>query len=585
MRKYGDTLLNIIILSVVLVGTAMWLRVFYASLLAYRSPLHAVQLPVQPEPPGQTRSVVIVLVDGLGEETFEGIEFPVLDRLRETGARFILTSPPPTYDQTTWATLITGAGPELNDAPPVDLPTGAVRPLAVDTLFHRAADFGLTPVLVGPPVWQTLLPADPRFRVYPARQSGPTGDRETLETALALLEEDPPALMVVHFTRLGQLAAGSGPNSDSYRQAALTLDSYIGRLAASLDLSRSVLLFTSSHGYTPEGGTGGADPAVSRTPLVAVGQGIIPGEYSPAPQTDLAPTVSLLLGIPFPTATQGRPLTEMIRLSERDRAVTQINLARQRVALVQEYLRLIEASPMPEQVVQDLEQAHQAFRARNISGAMELARLTRQEADNLFAAARHQRLEAERRPRLVLVILLVTAWLALMWRRRNAFSGLVVIAAAGVIVVFHSLYQLQGYEYTLSTTANHTAWAIDVARFTAAGMLAGGGILLFFLLFTEEENWLVLLNAGYSFALLTVFALAVPLAWAFWQNGWAVHWSLPDAGTTFWQFLAVFQTLTAVMFGLLLPWPVMALSRLAGFIRRLTGRNRTEPEDVLPLEL
>ena len=109
-KKYGSIGLSIFALALLIVGTAFWIRVFYTSIREYRSPLDASELaPQQPVLSAPTSKMVIVLVSGLGYDDSQALNLPVLDQLQRAGATAAVESIPPTYSQTAWATLISGA--------------------------------------------------------------------------------------------------------------------------------------------------------------------------------------------------------------------------------------------------------------------------------------------------------------------------------------------------------------------------------------------------------------------------------------------------------------------------------------------
>jgi hypothetical protein len=171
----------------------------------------------------------------------------------------------------------------------------------------------------------------------------------------------------------------------------------------------------------------------------------------------------------------------------------------------------------------------------------------------------------------------------MMWRRRGFHAGSTVIAALIVIMFYHVLYQLQGHSYSLSSLNDLSNLPFNIARRTAISLLVGGGLILIFLLMTKEGDWLTLLGTGYGFAVLVTFIFALPLFWAYWQNGFAVSWHLPNVTPAFWQLTSLFDVMSSAILGLLLPWPIMTLCLFVHLVRqRLTAtRTRTGP-DVLP---
>jgi hypothetical protein len=153
-----------------------------------------------------------------------------------------------------------------------------------------------------------------------------------------------------------------------------------------------------------------------------------------------------------------------------------------------------------------------------------------------------------------------------------------------VISLYHGLYQLQGYSYSLSAFPDFSSLPIDVARRTAVSLFAGGGLLLIFLMLTGEGRWHILLGTGYGFSVLVTFIFMLPFWWGYWQNGFTPALYLPEVVPAFWQITSGFEAMVAATLGLLLPWPIMAFALFVNFIRhRLSETKPPKPkQDVLP---
>jgi hypothetical protein len=77
--------------------------------------------------------------------------------------------------------------------------------------------------------------------------------------------------------------------------------------------------------------------------------------------------------------------------------------------------------------------------------------------------------------------------------------------------------------------------------------------------------------------------LAVPLFWAFWQNGLIISWRLPAIVPAFWQITGLLEVMTAAILSLILPWPIMALSLFVIWVRRRLDESRARAKsDALP---
>jgi hypothetical protein len=586
MRKYLSIGLSIFTLICIIVGTTLWTQAFYESVENYRSPLRQADLLPQSTTLPKTAKVVIVLISGLGYDAVQELDLPVLGQLAQTGATALIQSLPPTYSQTARATLITGAPPETNGAPPIDQPLEDLSLIESDTVFARAHENQLKTALLGAADWQRLIPRNHLDETFFVNVPGPEADQAILEAALPILKKNNIDLVLIHFTQLDFAARYQGGlSSSAYRLAAGRINVYLEQISRAVDLGGGVLVILSDHGHIPSGGHGGAEIDVIRQPLVMIGKDIVPGSYSDISQTDIAPTISTLLGAAPPSAAQGRILFEMLRLNEHDQAIAQLILAQQRITLAKAYLTGIQgpSATLPEALFADLEQAQATFTQKNIGGAFQLALLAQEGADAQMGIARHSRIQTGQWPRLLGTMFIMSGWFMVMWRRRGFHAGLIVIATLVTIGLYHTLYQLQGYSFSISSLNDFSALPFDIARRTAVSMLAGGGLMLIFLMLTNEKNWVTLLGTGYGFSLLVTFVFALPLSWAFWQNGFIIDWYLPAVQPVFWQITGLFEVMIAAILGLLLPWPIMFLNLFVNLVRHHLDETQPRPEpDALP---
>ena len=98
--------------------------------------------------------------------------------------------------------------------------------------------------------------------------------------------------------------------SAAYADVARRIVGHLEDVVRLLPTDTTVLL-TSDHGATDSGGHGGASDVETTAPLYAFGPGIAAGARVNINQIDLAPTLSCLLGLPFPATFLGRPTVEL----------------------------------------------------------------------------------------------------------------------------------------------------------------------------------------------------------------------------------------------------------------------------------
>ena len=99
---------------------------------------------------------------------------------------------------------------------------------------------------------------------------------------------------------------------------------------------------------------------------------------------------------------------------------------------------------------QDLDSAQQALLDGNQAGALELATLVTEEASAEMASAKAARISGERWPRLGGVAIGLLLSLIFFWGRRGIYSLMSIIGGVIAVAVYHGLYRLGGYTFSLS---------------------------------------------------------------------------------------------------------------------------------------
>jgi arylsulfatase A-like enzyme len=103
-----------------------------------------------------------------------------------------------------------------------------------------------------------------------------------------------------------------GAASESYARVASAVDGCVGDLVQAIDDGETTFVIVSDHGHIDRrggGGHGGGEEEVMRVPLVLAGKATAPGSGWEAQMTDVAPTISALLGLPLPATNQGKILS------------------------------------------------------------------------------------------------------------------------------------------------------------------------------------------------------------------------------------------------------------------------------------
>jgi hypothetical protein len=525
------------------------------SLYAYRSPLHAAPpLPGQPVRPHQpddlepTRRVVLVLIDALRLDTsLDPQVMPVLNGLRARGASATMHSRPPSFSEPGYTTILTGAWPDINDSPPINLDYEEIPTFTQDDIFSAAHRAGLRTALAGYYWFERMIPQDSLDASFYTPGEDAAADQEVLTAAQPWLAQD-YQLVLIHLDQVDY--AGhyeGGPRDPRWNAAASRADALVGEVLARLDLDQDTVLVLSDHGQIDRGGHGGPEPVVLTEPFVLAGAGVRPGAYSDIRMVDVAPTLAALLGTSLPASSQGRPLIEMLTLGEHELAPLRDALAIQQTQLAEAYAAAI-GEPLPARTPQDdpVAAAQQA---------MDRIRL--------------ERLAAERAWRAPLAALLAAAaGMFFALRREKGWSWLLAGALTSA-ALFHVRYAVvDGLTYSLSSVVSQD-WLIGYVVPTAALSLLAGWLVTALGTRALRLGPRQAARSGLGLVWLTLCILALPALASFAINGPFTTWTLPEFYSSYLALLALIQVAVAAALGLVLTGLSAAI---AGLFRRKEER-------------
>ncbi|MGC8855479.1 MAG: alkaline phosphatase family protein [Anaerolineae bacterium] len=507
----------------------LWANALMDSLYAYRSPLHQ-----SPPTPGEflntrlSQRLVFVLVDGLRLDTSLDVQvMPILNDLRTHAATATMHSRPPSYSDPGYTVLLTGAWPELNDGPVMNLPYDLTPTWTQDNLFSAAHRAGLRTAIAGLNWFEKLIPQEAVDQAFYTPLEDQLADRQVTAAALDWLQKNAADFILIHLDQVDYAGHHEGgPRDPRWNAAAQRVDSLLGEIVSALDLKRDTVLIVSDHGHILRGGHGGNEPDVLTEPFVLVGAGIIPGQYAAIQQSDVAPTLATLLGTSLPASSQGRPLLEMLTLTEQQRSLVQKAEAEQQNALLHAYTKAIAqknpaaGSPLP------------AEQARAYLESVRQNRLNQERMPRFLVAASFALLAGNF---VVRTIRRTTPWL---------LGGALIYTA-----LFHFGYAiLQGRTYSLSSVAS--ADDIIASVMLNATLAFGVPWIIFFV--RKRQSPARFASLTILFTLTTLTITAIPLFWSFAINGPLITWTLPDFPSMFLGFLATLQCLTLAALGTLL---------------------------------
>jgi type I phosphodiesterase/nucleotide pyrophosphatase len=243
----------------VLVGTGLGARLLAArawtALVGYQTPFGLRTPEARPAPP-LVDHVVMVLVDGLAYHASRAM--PFLNVLRAKGADLECSVGLPSLSLPGRSVLMSGAWQEVHGQTTNFNP----RPLPVEHIFATAKRRGLATALAAGTAPQTLFSpyVDERV-VYPRLDKNESVSLDRLsaellwmgETTRGLLRDKHPGFFLMDYTIADEAGHGWGAASPQYARAAAAVDDEIRKLAAEIDLRRTVLIVTSDHGHTAAG--------------------------------------------------------------------------------------------------------------------------------------------------------------------------------------------------------------------------------------------------------------------------------------------------------------------------------------------
>ncbi len=251
--------------------------------------LVAVENRVSVQPLKKPRRTVLVVVDGLGANHFATTESA--RRMEDVGQCRYTDAGSITISRPVYTVISTGleqdrTGSRNNDD---------TSPVAVESIWQVARDAGLrVHAASNLPWWRQLFPG--AFSSY----------RFDLDETQNLFVLDEIAdLSLIHPVRVDTAGHKFGAASSEYEESAKLVDTELVALIDTLDLEQDLLIVTADHGHSDSGGHGGAAFEIA-TVLTCYAGPTISSSHDER-QRDfmsdsrlIAPTISILLGLPFP---------------------------------------------------------------------------------------------------------------------------------------------------------------------------------------------------------------------------------------------------------------------------------------------
>jgi len=263
--------------------------------------------------PRTSRRVIVIAIDGCRADRLKEAHTPFLDRLRGEGTEFTnMSTVYPARTVTCFSSMLTGAPSSVHGMHSNFVPSLGVK---CESVFDVLRANGMRAKLVG---IAHLVDAfgEEDVRIVSAVMDNDAIDFALVDQAKRVLREDDPELLVLQLLSVDQTGHSRGSYNDEYLHKIEATDriieEFLGwcREHGHLDDETTVLI-TADHGQgIGIGGHGHMSPSEITIPCLLWGAGVEAGQSIPEQRfiTDIAPTLTALLGVPEPSASIGRTL-------------------------------------------------------------------------------------------------------------------------------------------------------------------------------------------------------------------------------------------------------------------------------------
>jgi len=313
----------------------------------------------------------------------------------------------------------------------------------------------------------------------PVEEEIPAYSDELVSTySIELVNSRLPTFTIVHFSETDEIGHENGSLSESYRDALMRQDTYIGEILSAYEasgiLNSTLVIVTSDHGQTDfpgKGGEhGGIEPEVLHTPLIMIGPRVAPGIYNDLhSQTSIAPTVASIMGWEIPYDASGGILFETLDFSPREEAVYRINQAELRLdhaiarAQVMAYTGILAQNI--DATNSQLIQAESNFTSGFYEQAIELAMTSEALSDSILQLSWYSKVNEETTFRFAILILFLGASFGVIYLfgiARQLLSkmipdkesmGMIALSIMAYFVVLPLAALLSGWQFSASYLA------------------------------------------------------------------------------------------------------------------------------------
>lgn len=275
-----------------------------------------------PEIPEQALSdkVIVIVVDGMRKERFYEANTPFLDHLKENGTEYLnMETVYPARTVVCFSSMFTGTYPFEHG-----IKSNMVYKLGVntETIFDSLRKVGKRGRLLGIAHLVDAMGSD--VETVTAVMHKDKADTNMLARARKIMAEQDPDLFVVQMIGTDQVGHSRGVLYDDYiekiEEADALIKEFVDWLDAEGKMENTTLIICADHGQADGiGGHGHLDEGERFVPFFMHGPHIAKGNKVQEKHSlvSLAPTISYLMGAPYPASSRGKVLMDAIK-AEKD---------------------------------------------------------------------------------------------------------------------------------------------------------------------------------------------------------------------------------------------------------------------------
>lgn len=275
-----------------------------------------------PEVPenGLSDKVIVIVIDGMRKERFYEANTPFLDQLKENGTEYLnMETLYPARTVVCFSSMFTGTYPFEHG-----IKSNMVYKLGVntETIFDSLRKVGKRGRLLGIAHLVDAMGSD--VETVTAVMHKDKADTNMLARARKIMDEQDPDLFIVQMIGTDQVGHSRGVLYDDYiekiEEADALIQEFVQWLETEGKMENTTLVVCADHGQADGiGGHGHLDEGERFVPFFMHGPHIAKGVKVQEKHSlvSLAPTISYLMGAPYPASSRGKVLMDAIK-AEKD---------------------------------------------------------------------------------------------------------------------------------------------------------------------------------------------------------------------------------------------------------------------------